>query len=798
MKVLVGRILRPFAITMGALVVFTGITPPAVAADKGALEEVVVTARYRAEKLQDTPIAITAITAQDLQVRGFSSSYEIGYTVPNASLRPAQAAFGNTMTAYIRGIGQYDFNFAFEPGVAIYVDDTYQPFTLGSEVDLLDLERVEVLRGPQGTLFGRGAIGGAIRYVSKKPEGNNTGFIDVTAGDYGRVDVRAGYDFALTKNLYARVTGVSKHRKGYQDVIDFACAHPLLAGTLTPKTTNRGNGCKIGTQGGENVSAIRGIIRYAPSDDLDMTLSANYTDDSSEAKADTLLHALNVWPSFYSIPFDQRFVPPTMYQTYATYDDPNNNLSIKPQNTMKKWTITGRSEWKMNDAITATGIVSYTKMRGTLSTDADQSPLNLQLVDGIEKVDYFQGEVRLSGRLWDRMDWTVGGFYYTGNADDTQMVSIPFLSLILDGNPPTSGIPFVNSNNLHKNFNESGFATAVYDFTDKLSFTAGVRYSHDRKEVNFDNTRVQNPNVVVDDNHFDWKVGVNYKWTDDIMTYASVATGYRPGSYNPRPFQVTQVVSVDQEESTAYEIGIKSDWLDRSLRVNLAGFYTDWSTRIVPVGGTECLVLSYPPAVYATVPVGTPGSSLDSLGNNCLDSLHISRTLYQNGPGEIYGFEAEVAWQPIERLTLNGAYGLTEWHSADINNDPTVISSYPPYVPKQNWTVSASYEIPVFGNGSTLTPRLDVYAQSEICSANVLTTAVFPDASCTKAYKLLNFRMEYASPNRDWTLAAGVTNLTDQEYYLNKFDLTAFGQPTAEGQPGHPREWYVTVRRNFD
>ena len=152
MKVLVGRILRPFAITMGALVLFTGISTPIFAAekkDKGALEEIVVTARYREEKLQDTPIAITALTAQDLQVRGFTDSYQIGYTVPNASFRPAQAAFGNTMSAYIRGIGQYDFLPEFEPGVAIYMDDVLYPVTMGSMVDLMDLDRVEVPVLPQ-------------------------------------------------------------------------------------------------------------------------------------------------------------------------------------------------------------------------------------------------------------------------------------------------------------------------------------------------------------------------------------------------------------------------------------------------------------------------------------------------------------------------------------------------------------------------------------------------------------------------------------------------------------------------
>src|SRR5690606_17566216 len=137
----------------------------------------------------ETPIAITAVTAADLEARAVTSAYEIAYAVPNASFRPAQAAFGNTMTAYVRGIGQYDFDFAFEPGVGIYIDDVYHPFTLGSSIELLDLERVEVLRGPQGTLFGRGAIGGAVRYVTRKPRGDDTGAISVTVGEFDRIDL---------------------------------------------------------------------------------------------------------------------------------------------------------------------------------------------------------------------------------------------------------------------------------------------------------------------------------------------------------------------------------------------------------------------------------------------------------------------------------------------------------------------------------------------------------------------------------------------------------------------------------
>ena len=130
----------------------------------------------------------------------------------------------------------------------------------------------------------------------------------------------------------------------------------------------------------------------------------------------------------------------------------------------------------------------------------------------------------------------------------------------------------------------------VWDITDKLALTAGVRYSSDEKVVDFDNTRVQNP-VVVEGDNTDYKLGIDYQFTPDILAYASWSTGYRPGSYNPRPFQATQVVAVDAEDSEAYELGVKSDWFDRRLRTNLAVFYTDWKTRITPVGGTECFSL---------------------------------------------------------------------------------------------------------------------------------------------------------------------------------------------------------------
>jgi iron complex outermembrane receptor protein len=766
----------------------------------GGIETVIVTARYREESLQETPIAITAVTADEIQNHAFTDSYEIANMVPNASLRPSQAAFGDTMTAYIRGIGQYDFDFAFEPGVAIYIDDVYHPFTLASQIDLLDLERVEVLRGPQGTLFGRGSIGGAIRYVTKKPQGDNTGRVQITAGNYNRIDVRADYDFSVADNLFFRVAGASRSRDGYQDVIDYACAYPSLAGDLTPQTVNRGLNCKVGTQGGQSIVGGRATMRWAPTDRFELSVTADYENDHSEAKADTLVAVDPVWPSYVNgVAYDDRFLPPNPYVSYATYDDPNTNLKVNPRSGMEKSLTSARADWSIGDNLDLVAVVAHTDITGYLATDQDASPINISTVDGLQQIYYDQVETRLSGRAFDKVDWTVGAFYYDGQSTNSQMVSIPFLSQVLDGTDPTvDPTPFVNAHNVHQNNNKSVFGHLVIDVTDRLSVNAGARYSDDEKDVNFDNTRVQNPNVVVSDTRTDWLLGVDYQLGENLMAYASASTGYRPGSYNPRPFQATQVVAVKPESSTAYEIGFKSDLLDRHLRLNVAAFVTHWDQRILPVGGDECLLLDLgPPPVYATVPVGTPDSSLDTIGNNCLDSLHLPRTYYENQPGDIQGLEVEMLYSPADRWTLNAIYGFTDWNSADINDNPNVLNDRPPFVPKDNWSTGLSY-MASLPKGGTLTPRLDVYGQSEICSNTTIIGAPgLPFAGCSDGYNLVSLRMEWANPDDSWRAAIGATNLTDKQYYLNKFDLTIFSEPTVEGQPGRPREYYVTFQRNF-
>ncbi len=277
------------------------------------------------------------------------------------------------------------------------------------------------------------------------------------------------------------------------------------------------------------------------------------------------------------------------------------------------------------------------------------------------------------------------------------------------------------------------------------------------------------------------------------MTYASVATGYRPPAYNPRPFNARQAVAVGGEEATAYELGFKSELFDRQLRLNLAAFYTDYNERIVPIGGTECN-----PA--ALDDPSTPGAIPDSDGDFCLSSTYIADQLSAAAGRRGQGAEVELEWRPVDALTISGVFGYrtgvrrrstTATSTCDGQPDPVSFAvSRANFVPEYNWSLGAAYDF-VFSDGSTLTPRVDVYGQSEICSS------VVSSFSCADGYELVNLRLQWTSPDDKWTVAVGGTNVTDEEYFLNIFDLTLFGQNTVEGATGTPGRVVPHVRQEL-
>ena len=243
------------------------VTTSTAWAQQSGLDEIVVTARYREENIQTTPISISAFSGEELEIRSIENVEDIGLVVPNAYFRRNTSNFGPNNTIGLRGLNQVDFSYAFEPTVGIYIDDVYHSTITGSDMDLIDLERVEVLRGPQGTLFGKNSIGGAIRLISKAPQGDDTGMVSVTLGDYDRLDLKAIGDFALVEDkLFVRLVGVAKQQDGYGASLDFTCE---MIRRGTPQLAGIGDGLGFGGDGPDSTGhdrRFRYLARSAAAD----------------------------------------------------------------------------------------------------------------------------------------------------------------------------------------------------------------------------------------------------------------------------------------------------------------------------------------------------------------------------------------------------------------------------------------------------------------------------------------------------------------------------------------------------
>ncbi|MBT2185936.1 TonB-dependent receptor [Sphingobium nicotianae] len=817
-------------------------------ADQTGLADIVVTATRQSTNLQDTPIAITAVTSEALEERGLKSVADLTTTVPNAYFRRTQGAFGPGVSAFIRGIGQGDTNIGLDPAVSFYVDDVYYPILLGSNFDLLDLDHVEVLRGPQGTLFGRNSLAGAVNIVSKQPRFDEaSAYGEVTVGNYNRVDLRAGFNMPLGENVALMVSGVSKKRTGYQKMLDFTCemtrlGKTSLIGNVPPADSLLQNtpgftagDCTIGHLGGEDVRAVRGSIAFKPADNIKLTITGDYTQDNSENAADSTLEIdparvsaqINTTFNYFGVLYDKRFETGDPFTTYENYNDPitagtvigktanfpaslyyngqkvngvstRGGYRLNPYGDLQNWGVSGKLEVGLTDQIDLTGIVAYRHLHEIHTYAQDGTPILTEMTVNDVTNNYTTAELRLAGKM-DWIDWTAGGFYF--DADGIQHAKVI---------SPRSSV----QRTLYNTFNpvsKAVYANAtVHPFGDKLGIVLGARYSDDKRAVSLTNLVDITPNVAdikfavtPAATKFNWKVGLNYEVSSNILLYASAATGYTPPSYNPRPLQPTQVQQFAGNDDIAYEVGYKVDLFDRRLRVNSALFYTDFKTRPTSIGGQE-LSLSVTqdgtgPSTLIPLAGGPAGSTNCRAYNAATDGPRngtttgvtcIGRTYYQNTPAKVWGFESEVTAEPVEGLLINGSVGYNKVTSPDLYRRAVNRRQANP-----RWQASGGiqYEIQGAPLGGTITPRLDWSYQSSSTSGSTLQTRWNQSA-----YSLFNGRITYKMKDEGFSLAVGATNLFDKLYYLNYFvyqDSAGDGQ--VEAQPGAPRQWYLTLSKSF-
>ncbi len=544
----------------------------AAPADKSSsLEEIVVTAQFREQNVQDTPLSITAISGEMLESRSQTNLAEIANQAPNVTLKPQGAAYGPSMAASIRGVGQYDFNPALEPGVGIYVDDVYYATLTGSTLDLLDLDRVEILRGPQGTLAGKNSIGGAVKLYSRKPTGQG-GSISGTYGSRDRIDLRASGDFAISDNLFMRITGVSKRQDGYIDRIDYGCSHPDSG---VPILKPVGNDCKVGTLGDVDYSALRAELAWDATSNLEILASVDYTSDVRTPAGSVIVQgSTTVNPNAQPVPgvthlAPSDFVPPYgSYYNYASFYNPPATFTrlVAPLTStpaLETRPVLGvnfkgsggslDATWKLSPTLTLKSITGYRTYDSYFTNDNDLSPLSLSLGYGNLAFHSISEELRLSGTALEnnRLDYTVGAFYLDQKS---------IYATVQDLRYSATGLTQFQGNDPVNADTKALFAHVSYHFTDALTTNLGIRNTDEHKDYTFVRRTYSgalHPTLGVleagnprnyDGSKYDYRVNLQYDWNKDLMTYVQYATGFKGGGVSPRPFSPAQAVPFNPEK----------------------------------------------------------------------------------------------------------------------------------------------------------------------------------------------------------------------------------------------------------
>jgi iron complex outermembrane recepter protein len=835
------------AVLFSGFVVAENTQPP------DQLQEVVVTAQYRAQNLQDTPIAITAITSEMIAQQGASKLSDILTNAPSVVFRQQSAAFGESVTAFIRGFGQADFDPAFEPGVGLYIDDVYYPRLTGANFDLMDVERVEVLRGPQGTLEGRNAEGGAIRFVTKKPTGDSDGYMWATYGTRNRLELRAGADFKLAEHLFARLAGTFSDQDGYVDVYSYGCAFPD-SGVPAP---GGGIKCKQYSLGDVGYRALRGTLRFNPSTNLDIVASADYIKDHHNNGAEILVYGENQNPNVAApngTPTGQPFNSAFLCGKWCNYTTLGNAAGsyvaglIPPLNGLPMPATSGQQsndydayDFSLNidigitDAMRLNSITGYHNWTNSFSIDQDLSPAQIQFGNNTLDHWFWSQELRLNTDFGKSIHTTLGGYYSDEKTTYYTMQDIRYVGFgpdvpgfVCPGLPtptcPIYPLQFLGNDPV-KTTSKAAFGTVIFDITEALSVTGGLRYTKDEKEYtyyryNLDGktingfvdpvgaaygigyngpdtlglfpasggtvTALSGRTATFSGSRTDWHASADYRFTPAVMTYASVSTGYKAGGVGPRPFNAQQAIGFGPETLIAYELGLKSDWFDHHLRVNAAVFYNDFKDA-------QLVLLSCPQ-------YGGPGPCAlpQNAGNADVKGveLELTATLFAGLQFDLSGSHLDWDWKCVNPQVADP----TAAPGQGCSSDPAIIHLLSP-VPigfiKDQLHAGLQYEFGLPG-GTSLTPRLDANYQGAQGGSNTAAAAGSPSAlyGQVPGFTVVNAHLTWRNQKQDLETTLEATNLFNRYYFYSKFDLSSLAG-TITGSPAPPFGWAVTVRKKF-
>lgn len=510
---------------LASMMVFSSIAfvPGAVIAEEsgvsgGLLEEIIVTAQKREARLQDTPISITAISGDVMESIGIRTIEDFTFFVPGITVTNDSMAIVN-----IRGIGTSAFGVATDPSSTVQIDGVYQPRPTTGYQDMFDVERVELLRGPQGVLFGRNSTGGTMNIISKAPTDEFESSVGVTLGSYNKRTVSGTVSGAFSDNVRGRVTLLRNVRDGiYDDVV---------TGDQYQDQDN---------------FAGRAALSIDLSENFELILRGDFSRENETG-----------YPAVRS------FYPQGLIDAGATVPTGDLNLAFdtKPVSDLDVWGVSATAIWSGDD-YTFKSITAYRESEIDQVIDADATDLFLFDIGFQENSRSFTQEIQLSNNNADKFEWIVGAFFL--NEDGDGGIDILFQN-------PKIVIPEKNSTNAYALFGQG-----TYSITDRLRATLGARYSYETKNYNF-STSV-NGNVVdsgsPDDSWVAWtpKVSLDYSVNENVLAYVSATNGFKSGG-----FQLGDAGAFEPEDLWSYEAGIKSTLLERRLRANVGIFRYDYT-----------------------------------------------------------------------------------------------------------------------------------------------------------------------------------------------------------------------------
>ncbi len=688
-----------------------------------AVEDIVVTAQRREQRLQDVPLAVSAFSMESLEDGKVESLLNLDGKVPNVVLAPV-GAYPFASAFYIRGLGYADVESSFEPSVGVELDGVYLSRNVGAVQDFFDIGGVTILRGPQGTLYGRNTIGGVVSVQSRRPSFDFGARAQATFGSNGRQELRAGVEGALIEDkLAGKFSFLTKTYDGYIKNYD---------------------GRDMGAQ---DVTSMRGALLWTPTASFDATLIVDYTKDKGTGTA-----------------FENASLPsmvlPGFGEPADTDGDPFlSHIGDDIFSDLEALGVTLNANWDLGP-VKLTSITGYRKTDTEVLSDFDGTPTPFMTVHRDETHDQFSQELRLASNTDGPLTYVVGAYYMTQEYDiATGQFGTVFGS-------PTAGSTIYTQ---QKADSWAVFGQADYEVLPGLTVTAGGRYS--KEEKTFTTQPLFYPNAETFEASFDDfspKVGVSYKWSDTLMTYAQYSRGFRAGGFNGRAGSFLAVGPYDSETVDSYEVGVKSDLFDRRLRLNAAVFTSDYQD------------------MQQSVQQLIPGTL-------------INQTLVANvGAATISGFEAEATALLTDVFTISASVGYLDASydefMADLGDGLGVIDrTYlpMPYAPK--WSNSVTFNYKDDFDFGRVTAQASVRHMTDMYTSFSTLNAT-TDLTMRQSNTVVDGSLSLELPDGRWRVSLWGKNLTDELVINNTFGV---GNLLASRVYQPPREIGVDLSLTF-